>query len=597
MARRPISYTNREFDSIKSSLLNYAKRYYSSTYKDFNEASFGALMLDLVSYMGDQLSFYLDYQANESFLDSAIEYKNVFSLAKQLGYRPKGAAVSTGQCAFYIMVPASTTTSGPDTSYIPLLSAGATLTSTGGGVFTLSENVDFTNQNNEITVARVDSETGVPTWFAIKAYGTVISGEEGRINLTVRDYRRFLRLKINVENISEIISVVDSQGNDYYEVSHLSQDTILMESQNISSDRDTVPNVMKLRPVPRRFITEFDEAGNCFLQFGYGSEDNLTGDVVVDPADVTLEVSGRNYVSDTTFDPTNLIKSDKFGVVPTDTTLTVVYRSNSTETSNASVGSLTEVAASNVRFRDEESLSVATVQTVIASLESENEDPILGGDEGLSPQELKHHAFATFAAQNRAVTKNDYINLAYRMPNQFGSVKRVNIVKDPHSLNRNLNMYVLSADTDGSFVKANETLKQNLKVWLNQYRMMSDTLDILDGKVVNYGINFEVISDIGSNRYAVLDECVEKLKDKFLTVQNQLGESVFISDIYRLLNDVPGVVDTVNVELVNLQGGRYSDLHFSITENLSRDGRYLLIPEDTVAEILFPDEDIVGVIK
>jgi len=171
MAKKPISYTSRDFESIKSSLVNYTKRYYSSTFQDFNDASFGALMLDLVSYVGDQLSFYVDYQANESFLDTALEYKNVVSLAKQLGYKPTGAATSTGQCAFYVLVPASTTTSGPDTDYFPMLSSGAMLSAEGGAVFTLTENVDFTNQNNEITVARVDPDTGVPTWFAIKAKG------------------------------------------------------------------------------------------------------------------------------------------------------------------------------------------------------------------------------------------------------------------------------------------------------------------------------------------------------------------------------------------------------------------------------------------
>jgi|TARA_R110000851_G_scaffold11650_1_gene40751 hypothetical protein len=597
MAKKPISYTSRDFESIKASLTNYAKRYYSSTYQDFNEASFGALMLDLVSYVGDQLSFYVDYQANESFLETAIEYGNVVSLAKQLGYKPEGASTSTGTCSFYIMVPASTTTSGPDPAYIPMLASGATLSATGGAVFTLAESVDFTNQNNEITVARVNPDTGVPTWFAIKAYGSVSSGEQGQINITVRDYRRFLKLKVNVDNISEIISVVDSQGNVYYEVGHLSQDIILVPTINTGSDRDTVGSIMKLQPVPRRYVVEFDGTGDTFLQFGYGSEDNLTGDTIADPADVVLNTTGRNYVSDTTFDPTNLIKSDKFGVVPTDTILTIVYRSNSVETVNAPVGAITEVAASNIQFRDRSTLPGDTVQTIIGSLEVENEDPILGDTEDLETDEIKQRAYGSFSSQNRAVTKSDYINLSYRMPRKFGSVKRVNIIKDAQSASRNLNMYVLSSNVDGSLTKASEALKTNLKVWLDQYRMMSDTIDILDGKIINYGINFEVIADVDANRYSVLQACVKKLKDDFLNVKNEFGEPVYITDIYKHLNDVPGVVDTVKVELVNKSGGAYSPLHYRVNDNLSRDGRYLNIPEDAVAELLLPDQDILGVIK
>ncbi len=597
MAKKPISYTSRDFESIKRSLVNYTKRYYSSTFKDFNEASFGALMLDLVSYIGDQLSFYVDYQANESFLDTALEFKNVVSLAKQMGYKPQGAATSTGDCSFYVLVPASTTTSGPDTDYVPILSAGAILSSDGGSVFTLIESVDFTNKNNEITVARVDPDTGVPTWFAIKAHGQVVSGEQGQISIAVRDYRRFLKLKVDVDNISEILSVTDSQGNEYFEVANLSQDVVMVPTINTGGERDTAQTIMKLRPVPRRYVVEYDDQGNTYLQFGYGSADNITGDVVADPADVVLDITGRQYVSDTTFDPTNLIKSDKFGVVPTDTTLTIVYRANNSATVNAPVGAISEIAASELQFRDEQSLLATTVQTILNSMEVENEDPISGDTEDLLADEIRQRAYGTFAAQNRAVTKDDYINLAYRMPSRFGSIKRANIVKDPQSLNRALNMFVMSSDSEGNFIKSSETLKNNLKVWVDQYRMVSDSIDILDGKIVNYGIKFEIVADIDANRFTVLQQCVDKLRDDFLNVKGNFGESIFISDIYKHLNEVPGVTDTIKVEIVNKTGGPYSSLNYDMRENLSKDGRFINVPNDTVMEVLFPNQDIVGVVK
>jgi len=351
MPKRPISYTSRDFSTIKDALTNHAKRYYPTTFKDFNDASFGSLMLDLTAYLGDQLSFYADYQANESFLDSALEYQNIVRLSKQLGFKMPGAASSTGMATFYVMVPASTATGQPDLDYFPILRRGATLASDGGGVFTLNENVDFTNSSNEVTVARVNTTTGIPTWYAIKSSGEVVSGLPSETSISVGEYKRFLRLSVDADNVSEITSVVDSQGNEYYEVDYLSQDVVTSQVPNYNSDKTSVPYVIKTKPVPRRFVSEFDADGNVFIQFGYGSADNLTGDLIADPADVVLDVVGREYISDKTFDPTNLISSDKFGVVPVNTTLIITYRSNTQETVNAQTGALNKVIDPRMIFK------------------------------------------------------------------------------------------------------------------------------------------------------------------------------------------------------------------------------------------------------
>lgn len=597
MPKRPISYTSRDFESIKESLVNYTKRYYSSTFKDFNEASFGSLMLDLVSYVGDQLSFYVDYQANESFLDSALEYESVVRIAKQLGHKMPGASVSTGKVAFYILVPASSTTGGPDTNYMPILEKGATLTSQAGAVFTLIENVDFSRSTNEITVGRVDSETGVPTFYAVKAYGTVISGQEFSRTITVGGYQRFLRLPLEVANVSEVVSVTDTQGNEYFEVENLTQDVVLTAIPNKGSSRENVPNTLKVMPVPRRFVVEYDSQGETSLQFGYGSEDNLTGDLVADPADVVLQVTGRDYITEKTFDPTNLIKTDKFGVNPVNTTLTVVYRANNVDNVNAPLASVNNITSATFLYNDRPSLIRSTIQTIEESIEVENEEPILGDSADLSPDEIRSRAYASFASQNRAVTSTDYSSIAYRMPSKFGKIKRVNVVQDPHSLRRNLNMYVLSEDSSGDLVVANSTIKENLKTWLGRFRMISDTVDILDADIINYGINFEVIPDLDVNKFDLLNDCNRRLQNKFTNVKRNIGEPVYISEIFKLLNDVPGVVDTVNVELVNKVGGAYSDSTYDMKKNISDDGRFLIVPESAVVEILFPDQDISGVIK
>ena len=445
MAKRPINYTSRDFETIKEDLVNYAKRYYPTTFKDFNEASFGSLMLDLVAYVGDQLSFYADYQANESFLDSAIEFKNIVRLCKELGYKLPGAAVASGNCTFYVKVPASSTTRGPDLNYFPILQRGTTLSSTNGASYTLVENVDFTKSSNEITVAEVDNDTGVPTFFAVKAKGKVISGRRFEETISIGEFIRFRKVQLGRRDISEIISVVDAQGNEFYEVDYLTENVIFKETPNFNTDRDVVPYIMTAIPVPRRFSVEHDASRRTFLQFGYGSEENLTGDLIIDPADVVLEVTGRDYTTDSTFDPSNLITNDKFGVTPSNTTLSVIYTANDSVSINAPVGTILNAVTPEMIFQNEASLVKSSVNAVIASLEVENEEPILGDTSDLTPDEIRTRAYATFASQNRAVTRSDYVSLCYRMPGKFGKIKRANVVQDVNSFKRNINLYVLSA--------------------------------------------------------------------------------------------------------------------------------------------------------
>jgi hypothetical protein len=597
MSKRPINYTSRDFESIKNDLVNYAKRYYPTTFKDFNEASFGSLVLDMVSYVGDQLSFYTDYQANESFLDSAIEFSNISRLAQQLGYKQPGAATSTGICSFYVTVPANATSRGPDLAYFPILQRGTILTSNGGSSFTLIENVDFAKSSNEVTVATVDSTTGVPLSFAVKAYGQIISGKQFQTSVQIGNYQRFRRVPVGASNISEILSVKDSQGNEYYEVNYLTEDVVYKEQANFNSDMNATPYVLTTTPVPRRFTVEHDVAGNTTLQFGYGSADNLTGDLIADPSDVILRTTGRKYIADETFDPSDLITSDKFGVVPVSTTLTIDYAANDVDNVNAPVNTVVTVTFPRFTFKNQGNLDATQVALVEDSLEVDNENPILGDTSTLTADEIRTRAYATFATQNRAVTRNDYINLCYRMPAKFGKLKRVNVIQDPGSYKRNLNLYTLCENISGNFTTPNDTLRNNLKVWLNRYRMVNDTIDILDGKIINLGINFEILADLDVNRYKVLQDCVEYLKNNYLNTKRNIGEAIYISEIYKLLNDVPGVTDTIHVEFENKSGGVYSDYVFDVRSNLSDDGRYIIIPSDSVGEILLPDVDLKGVVK
>jgi hypothetical protein len=595
MAKRPISYTSRDFESIKEALVNHAKRYYPDTFKDFNDASFGALLLDSVSYIGDQLSFYLDYQTNESFLDSALERKNIERLSRQLGYRETGAKSSTGTVAFFVLVPVSANGTTPDLDYFPILKKNTEIVSGNGTSFLLTEDIDFSADDNEIVVARQDPTTGNPTFFAVKAYGSVVSGELRQELLEVDDYERFLQIKLEDRNISELLSMVDSEGNEYFEVPYLSQDVIFDQVPNYGTDKSAIPYTLRSRPVPRRF-TVFYENGQTTIQFGYGSEDNLTNDEIADPSDVVLDRFGKNYVADDSFDPTKLIKTDKFGVVPTNTVLTAVYRINNTNNVNAAADTVNDVLAPRFVFKNRESLDQGKIDVMLESMECTNEEPILGDVTTPNMDEIRIRAYDYFATQNRAVTTQDYISLCYRMPNRFGAIKRVNVVRDPDSLKRNLNLYVLSENSDGRFTEATQNLKNNLKTWLTEYKMINDTIDILDGKIVNLEIKFEVVGAFDMNKYDVLRACLTKLKDK-LKVPYGLGEAFYITEITKHLNSVSGVIDVVSVEVDSKTGGIYSNFPFVIKNHLSPDGRIVTPPENVAFEIYSLDSDIIGVVK
>lgn len=590
----PIRYTNRDFSSIRDSLTEHAKRYYPDTYKDFNEASFGSLMIDTVSYIGDVLSFYLDYQANESFLQTAAEYQNVLKLSRTLGFKFNKAPSSYGVCQVYALIPVVANTGAPDMRYAPLLKAGSTFTTSANNTFTLVEDVAFERGENEIIVAKVDEDTGAPLYYAVKAEGRVVSGELLEHVAQVGDFRRFLSVRVPGVNVSDIISVTDAEGHEYFEVEHLSQDTIFKPVANKNVLKDSVPSLLKATSAPRRYTVEhLDDA--TIVQFGYGSESEMASGSIADPSNVVLKRHGKEYVSDTSFDPAKLTSTGKFGIAPANTSLSIVYRSNTVENVNAASGEINRVVNAQVEFNNVAVLDNSTRQYIADTLEVSNEEPIVGDISLPSVEELKLRALGTFSAQNRAVTKQDYISATYAMPGKFGAVKRCAIFKDEDSFRRNLNLYILSENPAGHLIRANKTLKLNLKTWLNNVRMMNDTVDILDGHIINIGINFEIVVDESANKYEALRKATEAIKGTFL-IHKDLGEPLIISDYFKVLKDVDEIVDVVSVEVVNKAGIPYSDLDFDIFLNSSPDGRVITPGKTQVFELKYPDLDIRGTI-
>jgi hypothetical protein len=589
----PIDYTRREFNGIREELMEIAERFYPENFQDFSEASFGSMMIDAVAYVGDQLSLYLDYNVNESFLDTAYQYSNIVRHGRVLGYKDQGRPSTYGQVALFAMIPASTTGIGPDSRYVPILKRGTRFTSQTGLNFVLLENIDFAAPKNPIVVAKADASTGSPTHFAIKAYGNVVSGYFTQKQIIVGPYQRYLRLRIPGSNISEIISVTDTEGNEYFEVDYLSQDIIYKELTNDNFRNDNVPSIIKPMVVSRKFVVERDRS-NAYLQFGSGKAGE--SDVVAEPQEVALDIFGKDYVSDTTFDPSRLSKNENFGTVPSNTTLTIAYRNTNPTNSNVAVGALNKMAKTVVDFADRTSLTTSKVQNIITTLEVMNEAPIVGDVSTPSSTEIKRRIFDTFPTQNRAVTQADYESLVYRMPTKFGSVKRVSTQKDPDSLKRNLNLYVISEDQYGKLTLTNKTIKNNIKTWLNQYRMINDTIDILDPYIVNLGIDFVVKAKSGADKFDVLNECVNTLKKQY-NKSFFIGEAFYISNVYEQLKKVNGVLDVVKVKINNKVGGNYADTSLDINKNLSPDGSYLIVPKNVIIEVKFPITDIRGKVR
>jgi len=319
-------------------------------------------------------------------------------------------------------------------------------------------------------------------------------------------------------------------------------------------------------------------------------------DVVADPTTVAAQVFGKDYVTDSTFDPSRLSETESFGIVPSDTTLTVIYRTTNPNNSNVAVGSLNKVQEGILQFEDEQDLTTSTLNTIRSSIEVSNEEPILGNVTNATTDEIKRRIFDTFPTQNRAVTQADYENLAYRMPAKFGSIKRVSVQREPTSSRRTLNMYVISEDNFRNLTKTNATIKNNLKTWLNHYRMLTDTVEIFDAFILNFGINFSVKASANVDKFDLLRTCVDTLKRDFDT-KYFIGEHINISQIYNTLSKVEGVIDVIKVTITQKVGSNYSSIDFDVRDNLSPDGSYLMIPKNVIAELKFPDTDIKGRIR
>tara|TARA_B100000035_G_scaffold312534_1_gene324223 strand:+ start:3181 stop:4980 length:1800 start_codon:yes stop_codon:yes gene_type:complete len=592
----PIDYTSRDFDSIRKSLIEHAKRYYPTTFKDFNKAGFGSLMIDTVSYVGDVLSFYLDYQANESFMETAAEYQNVIKLSRALGYNFNQSMSSYGLVDFIVKLPARKSDGSPDYRYFPTIKAGSQVSNDEGATFTLLDDIRFL-RSSTVTVSNVDG-SGLPTHYAVKAAGRVVSGITKTIVKPVGNFKKFFKVNVVDTNIAEILSVVDSEGNEYFEVDSLSQEVVYRPISNPSYDstsKNDTANLIRKVAVPRRFTVQHNRNVST-IQFGHGSPLPDISGSVLDPSKVVMRRHAKTYYSDSTFDPVRLTNNDKMGIAPANTELTIRYRQNTQEFVNASVMSIKNKVSVNVEFESETNLDQKVVSQMISAMEVSNPEPITGDISLPTVDEIKMRAKGAFASQSRAVTNLDYVNMVYSMPSKFGAIKRCAIFKDSDSFKRNLNLHVISQNEQGHLSETNRTVKFNLRTYLNDARMINDTVDILDAIIYNFGVNYDIVIRRDASSHEAISNANRRLRSLF-AVKMDIGEPLYMGNIYSELKKVPEILDVTNLTIVNKNGIGYSRNTFSVSNNTSSDGRVVNLPTRIgIFELKYPDRDIKGTV-
>jgi len=603
--KRIVKYLSRDFDSFKRDLIEHLRIYFPDTVQDYNESSVGILLTELMAFVGDNMSFYLDKKFNESFIDTANERKNIFKHAKQLGFKAFGKSSATGTVDVFVKVPAIRQREEiiPDMRYAGKIKKGAKFKSSSGQTYETIDEIDFSkvdiSREEFVQVGDRNTQTNEASNFVLrKANVDVKAGETVTTTFTIGAYESFKKLTINQEDVFEVVEIKDSEGNIWYEVDFLAQDTVFYGVSNTSADVTDVPYVLKLKSVPYRFITEFDiDTKKMSIQFGSGDAQNFDGDLIPDLGDLSLPLFGRDTFTDFFLDPQNFLKTRTLGLAPVNTVLTVKYRVGGGSSTNAGSGEITTVSESIFEVADS-SLSTNVISDIGNSVSVYNFGPIQGGRDELSLEEIRQLISANFASQGRMVTAEDFVVRALSMPAKYGSVFRVNA--NASQLNRNaVELTVLSKNSNNFVTVAPADLKKNLKTYLSRFRMLTDAIEILDGEVVNIGVNFSILSSPDFNRSEILVNCIESLKEHFNINLWQINQPINLTTITSILSQIAGVLSVINISIVNKVGTVNSLSYSSTVYNIQSNTRNGIVYCDNnkIFEIKYPNKDIIGVVK
>ncbi len=592
---RSIKYLNLGFTESLKDLRDYSQVFFPKNAKDFNEASSGQMMLEQAAFVTDILSYYIEDRYKNSNIITAKEINSVFTQARALGYPLQGPRAASGPENFYLEVPATTgafSDAIPDMRYA-INFKNVQLQNTNGIVFECVEDVDFTKVNISSSLeSRVSrrANNGSPSHFILKRTATVSAGKTITEDIVIGDYEQFLTLEISEPNVLEIISVTDSDGDEWFEVDYLAREAIFEAVRTTNTDSQNVPYTLKLKAVPKRFVKSINPtSGKCTLQFGPGKATEIGTPFVPDPADIALDLKGKLTFSPPYIDPQNFLKTRTLGLAPYGTTLTIKARVGGGRITNTAVNSLKDILSKETELSSAD-LSVTELNNTLSSFSANNDKPLLGGDEPETIEEIKQNATAHFAAQGRVNQREDYIAFCLSLPSIFGRVFRVHVERNTNA-NGGVQLYVIAKDINDKLAAPPETLKKNLKNYLAQYARLAQGIDILPGKIINLGIEYSIVVMPGYNKTQVKLETLQKIKNHFLINNWQINQPVILDDLRILIKETEGVLSISELKVVNknnIQDGKqYSTEVFSV--NLNTRNQIVFPPQNCIFEVKFPN--------
>jgi len=615
---RDIRYTDRDFNTIRSQLIDYSKTYFPNTFNDFTETSTGMLFIEMAAYVGDVMSFYLDNQIQETFIQKARQTQNLYALAYSLGYVPKVTTVATTFVDYYQQVPSIVSASiyVPDYSYALLIPENTSITANNDSStkFLTEDVVDFSASSSldPTTVSVYQITNGNPTFYLLKKTRKATSSEIVSTSFTFTNAKKFDSVNINDSNIIGILDVFDSNGNQWYEVPNLAQENVYNTIRNTDTNDPNfindpeVPYLLELKTVQRRFAARFIDSGSLQLQFGAGSTRSTTEEIIPNPDNVGLGLPFEQNKLTTAFSPTNFVFTNTYGIAPYNTTLTVRYLKGGGASANVEAGTLTGVDNTNVTFVNQPIITTPTVTNALAnqifnSLTSNNPKAADGGMDGDSVEELRQNALGNFQNQLRVVTTQDYLVRALSMPSNLGTIAKAHAqpqkIGDYQSgeLPSVLDLYILSYNSSKQLRTASVTLKRNLQTYLSEYRMINDSINIKDAYIINIQVNFEIVVNPNYNNSEVLTNCIDSLQSYFDIDKWQINEPIIMKDIFVRLSKIEGVQIVKNIVISNLTGESkgYSNFSYDTTAATIDDVLYPSL-DPMVFEVKYPNQDIIG---
>jgi hypothetical protein len=604
---RDIKYINRDFSDFRARLIEYARTYFPQTYNDFSATSPGMMFMEQAAYVGDVLSFYLDNQFQETFVQYAQQTNNVFELAYMFGYKPKTTGVAQTLITFYQQLPSKLVGGQyvPDYDYALVVEGNSTISTPNNISFLIQDKVDFSVSSSQdpTNVSVYQIAGNIPQYYLLEKTRKAISAEVKTLNFSFGAAEQFSTVDINDPNIIKILDVTDSDGNKWYEVDHLGQEMVLDTIKNTNVNDPNVngdtPYLLRLKKVARRFATRFTSLNNLQLQFGSGNPSDVTEEITPNADNVGIGLPFEQDKLTTAYSPTNFLFTGTYGIAPSNTTLTVRYLTGGGVNSNVNSGVLTNLNKSNTRFNNI-NLNSTTANYIFNSLTTNNTVAASGGKGGDTLEEIRQNTLALIASQKRSVTADDYLIRALSMPSDYGAISKAFIEQPKLTDNQvstieTLNLYVLSLNAQGQLDYASTTLKNNLRTYMSQYRMIGDNIEIRNAFIINIGVDFEIIVLPEYNNNEVLLACITALQDYFNISKWQINQPILLRDLYILLDRISGVQSVKNISISNKAGTvlGYSQYAYDITGATQNQVIYPSL-DPSIFEIRYPNNDIKG---